>query len=370
MDIAASTRILATPNRGDGVNETNDQSLRIEGLSLSYGQVAALRDIELTIARAEFVALLGPSGCGKTSLLRSIAGFVHPQAGRIWLNGRDVAQIAPRRRNIGIVFQSYALFPHMTVAENVRFGLDSRGVVRAEAEERTRKALALVGLEELAARHPRQLSGGQQQRVALARAIVIAPDVLLLDEPLAALDKVLRVQMQTELKALQKAVGVTAVFVTHDREEAMSMADRIVVMRAGRIEQIAAPEALYANPRNAWVADFVGAGNLLRGALAAAPQGGATLRLGAGSTLVTRDAPSGGDSVVFVPFDRLRLISAREGLPVTARRFLGLQVEIHVASEAGVLRALMSPAEASDLPIGARVRVEAAPGDARLLPAD
>ncbi|MFM8991139.1 MAG: ABC transporter ATP-binding protein, partial [Alphaproteobacteria bacterium] len=178
---------------------TAPATLRIEGLHLSYGNVAALAGVDLEVARSEFVALLGPSGCGKTSLLRAIAGFFTPQRGSIWLKGRDMAQVPPRQRNIGIVFQSYALFPHMTATENVRFGLGQR-----------------------AGRRPRQLSGGQQQRVALARALVIEPDMLLLDEPLAALDKQLRVQMQTELKSLQKSVDVTSIFVTHDREEAMS----------------------------------------------------------------------------------------------------------------------------------------------------
>ena len=223
---------------------------------------AALKGIDLAVAKGEFVALLGPSGCGKTSLLRTIAGFVQPQRGAVRLNGRDVAGLPPRQRNIGIVFQSYALFPHMTVLQNVLFGLECRRVRKAAAASRAAQALELVGLTTFADRRPKQLSGGQQQRVALARAIVIEPDLLLLDEPLGALDKQLRVQMQTELKALQRRLGVTAVFVTHDQEEAMSMADRIVVMRDGTIAQTAAPETLFASPNSAWVCEFVGAGNL------------------------------------------------------------------------------------------------------------
>jgi ABC-type Fe3+/spermidine/putrescine transport system ATPase subunit len=360
--------------RGDedaGHAAATSESLRVEGLNLSYGDVAALRDIDLGVARGEFVALLGPSGCGKTSLLRAIAGFVRPQRGAIWLGGRDVAQVPPRRRNIGIVFQSYALFPHMTVFENVRFGLDSRGVAKTEVVERTKRALALVGLAQLADRRPRQLSGGQQQRVALARAIVIEPDILLLDEPLAALDKQLRVQMQTELKTLQKTVGVTSVFVTHDREEAMSMADRIVVMRDGRIRQIATPEALFANPRDAWVADFIGAGNLLDGALRDTGGGGVALELGPDSALeIDGGTPTAGESVVFVAFDRIRLArSARaDALAVTSRRFLGLAVELHVATPAGVVRALLPPDTAEGFQIGTRVALGAARGDCRLLP--
>ena len=212
-------------------------SLAVAGVHVRYGGVAALNGVDLDVARGEFVALLGPSGCGKTSLLRVVAGFVHPDQGAVRLNGRDVAGLPPRSRNIGIVFQSYALFPHMSVLDNVLFGLQSRKVPPAAAAARARDALDLVGLAAFAGRRPKQLSGGQQQRVALARAIVIEPDLLLLDEPLGALDKQLRVQMQTELKSLQRRLGVTAVFVTHDQEEAMSMADRIVVMRDGAIAQ-------------------------------------------------------------------------------------------------------------------------------------
>ena len=353
--------------RGD----TDAESLRVEGLSLSYGEVAALRDVALRVGRGEFVALLGPSGCGKTSLLRAIAGFVHPQQGSILLNGRNVVDVPPRRRNIGIMFQSYALFPHMTVFENVRFGLDSRRLPNAEVVARTGRALALVGLAALADRRPKQLSGGQQQRVALARAIVIEPDVLLLDEPLAALDKVLRVQMQTELKTLQKTIGVTAVFVTHDREEAMSMADRVVVMRDGRIIQVAAPEVLFTNPSNAWVCDFIGAGNLLRGELVSDGQGGFSLALGPGS-VVAGDGwmPAKGDAAIaFVPFDRvgLRHAAGDGGLQVTARRYLGLAVELHVAYPHGLVRALMTPKEAAAFPIGTQVCVLVDRADCRLL---
>ncbi|MFM8680876.1 MAG: ABC transporter ATP-binding protein [Alphaproteobacteria bacterium] len=350
---------------------TAPATLRIEGLHLSYGNVAALAGVDLEVARSEFVALLGPSGCGKTSLLRAIAGFFTPQRGSIWLKGRDMAQVPPRQRNIGIVFQSYALFPHMTATENVRFGLECRDVPRAEAEQRTQRALELVGLGQLAGRRPRQLSGGQQQRVALARALVIEPDMLLLDEPLAALDKQLRVQMQTELKSLQKSVDVTSIFVTHDREEAMSMADRIVVMRDGRIRQVATPEQLFAAPADAWVADFIGAGNLLEGGLQPDGTGGHALTLGGGSILSAAARP-GDDpaaSVMFVPFDRVRLSPdpAPDGPVVASRRFLGLSVELHVRYRDGVVRALMSPSAAEAFPVGARVRVAAERADCRLL---
>ena len=326
-----------------------------------------MRGIDLTVARGEFVALLGPSGCGKTSLLRAIAGFVQPQTGHIHLNGRDVAGLAPRQRNIGIVFQSYALFPHMTVRDNVRFGLDCRRVPKAESARRTEAALALVDLIALADRRPKQLSGGQQQRVALARAMVIEPDLLLLDEPLGALDKQLRVQMQTELKALQRRLGVTAVFVTHDQEEAMSMADRIVVMRDGLIEQTDTPERLFATPNSAWVCQFVGGGNLLRGTLRPGAPGHLRLQLGPDSVIEVAGTDQSG--LVQLPFDKVCLSPAADGLEVTARRFMGAMVELHLAYAGGVLCAHLVPEDAAAFPLGARARVAADAAQCRLLPA-
>ncbi len=345
-------------------------SLDVEGVRVSYGGVPALRGVSLRVAKGEFVALLGPSGCGKTSLLRVVAGFVQPDEGAVRLNGRDVAGLPPRRRNIGIVFQSYALFPHMTAAGNVLFGLECRGVPKAAAAARVREALALVGLLALADRRPRQLSGGQQQRVALARALVIEPDLLLLDEPLGALDKQLRVQMQTELKALQRRLGVAAVFVTHDQEEAMSMADRIAVMRDGGIVQVDTPETLFRAPASAWVCEFVGAGNLLRGPLARGPDGGLRMELAPGSAIpVPGVAPPG--AVTQVPFDKLRLRPGGDtGLLVTARRFLGAVVELHLAHAGGTLRAHLPPGEAAAYPVGARAHVEADAGDCRVVPDD
>ena len=346
-------------------------ALGLSGIHLRYGASAALKGIDLEVARGEFVALLGPSGCGKTSLLRTVAGFVQPQQGAVRLNGRDVAGLPPRRRNIGIVFQSYALFPHMTVLDNVLFGLQCRKVGRAAAATKARQALDLVGLAEFAGRRPKQLSGGQQQRVALARAIVIEPDLLLLDEPLGALDKQLRVQMQTELTALQRRLGVTAVFVTHDQEEAMSMADRIVVMRDGLIAQVDTPERLFAAPNSAWVCGFVGAGNLLRGALTPLGGGRSMMALAPGSAVHVQGEVAGeGGGVVQVPFDKVRLRPAGDenGLPVTGRRFLGSTVEVHVATPAGTVLAHLLPVDAAAFPVGARAHVQAAAADCRLLP--
>jgi ABC-type Fe3+/spermidine/putrescine transport system ATPase subunit len=363
--LRVQTRIASIPP----VPAQDIPSLEIAGVHLAYGQFAALKGIDLAVARGEFVAVLGPSGCGKTSLLRIIAGFEQAQRGRVSLSGRDMAGLPPRDRNIGIVFQSYALFPHMSVLDNVLFGLQCRKVPRAAALARAHQAIGLVGLSSLADRRPKQLSGGQQQRVALARAIVIEPHLLLLDEPLGALDKQLRVQMQTELKTLQRRLGVTAIFVTHDQEEAMSMADRICVMRDGKIEQIAAPEDLFRRPNSAWVCEFMGAGNLLRGDLV--PAGLGRLRLDLGPEVDIEVAPGGlAGRVVRVPFNKLRLAvcTAGGGLPVIGRRFLGSTVEVQLAHGPAVISAQMPMDDAMAFPIGARVRVSAEAADCQLLP--
>ena len=223
----------------------------------------AVDGVTLDIAAGEFFALLGPSGCGKTTSLRMIAGFEIPDAGRVHVGGEDITDVPVHRRDMGMVFQSYALFPHRTVAENVAFGLRMRDVPKAEIDRRVGAALAQVALIGLEARKPGQLSGGQQQRVALARALVVEPRVLLCDEPLGALDRKLRQQMQFELKDLQKRLGVTLVFVTHDQEEALAMSDRIAVMNKGRVEQVGTPTEIYEHPRTRFVADFIGEINLL-----------------------------------------------------------------------------------------------------------
>ncbi|MDF0515600.1 ABC transporter ATP-binding protein [Agromyces sp. H3Y2-19a] len=239
--------------------------LRVDGVRAIYGDTVALHDISLDIADNEFFALLGPSGCGKTTLLRSIAGFETPAAGRIEIDGDDLLRMPAHRRPVNMMFQSYALFPHMSVEKNVAYGLESEGVGRVETAKRVAEVMDVVGLGHLARRRPGQLSGGQRQRVALARAIVKRPRLLLLDEPLSALDRQVRASMQLELKRLQHEVGLTFVVVTHDQEEAMSMADRIAVLRDGRLEQLATPQELYANPATRFVASFIGSANLLDG---------------------------------------------------------------------------------------------------------
>jgi len=237
----------------------------VQGVSKSYADVRALRDVSLEVRPGEFLTLLGPSGCGKTTLLRLLAGFEQPDAGAILISGRDVAGQPPYRRPVNTVFQHYALFPHRTVAGNVAFGLETKGLPKAEIEPLVVKALEMVRLHGLGARRIDQLSGGQKQRVAFARAVVLEPEVLLLDEPLAALDLKLRKEMQVELKNLQERLGITFVFVTHDQDEALLMSDRIAVINQGRIEQLGTPDGLYERPRTRFVADFVGTNNLVAG---------------------------------------------------------------------------------------------------------
>lgn len=236
--------------------------VRISSVSKRWGDVVGVDDVSLSVQDGEFVSLLGPSGCGKSTLLRMIGGFETPDEGAIWLGGADVTDLPPHRRTVNMVFQDYALFPHMTVGNNVGYGLRVSGVPRGEVESRAKEALDQVGLSEKFDAMPQALSGGQRQRVALARALVRRPQVLLLDEPLSALDASLRENMQVELRRLHRAVGLTFIMVTHDQDEALAMADRVVVMRDGRVVQDGTPEALYAHPRTAYVAGFVGRTNL------------------------------------------------------------------------------------------------------------
>lgn len=261
--------------------------LTLSAIAKQFGQNTVVHGFDLAVARGEFISLLGPSGCGKTTVLRMIAGFETPSAGTIAIDGRDVTRKRPAERNIGMVFQAYALFPNMNVADNIAFGMKVAKHPKADIDARVAEMLDLISLPDLALRYPYQLSGGQQQRVALARALAVKPQVLLLDEPLSALDAKIRVSLREEIRALQRELGITTIFVTHDQEEALSMSDRVVVMNQGRVEQIGTPHAIYNTPRTRFVASFVGTLNMLDAEIADASSGtlliaGQTLRVASG----------------------------------------------------------------------------------------
>jgi spermidine/putrescine ABC transporter ATP-binding subunit len=261
--------------------------LKLENLTKTFGTARAVDDLSLDLPSGEFVTLLGPSGCGKTTTLRMVAGLEKPDSGIVRLGGTDVTALPPFRRNIGMVFQSHALFPHMTVAENAAFGLRMRKIDKAARRERVREALDLVRLADYLERYPHQLSGGQQQRVALARALVVSPDILLLDEPFGALDRKLREALQEELRQLTRKIGITSLFVTHDQEEALILSDRICVMNAGRIDQIGSPEVIFEQPETHFVADFMGVGNFISGTVSSSANG-ETLVDAAGCRVLSR----------------------------------------------------------------------------------
>ncbi|MDQ3067076.1 MAG: ABC transporter ATP-binding protein [Actinomycetota bacterium] len=283
--------------------------VRLDTVVKRFGDVTAVDGITLEIPSGSFFALLGPSGCGKTTTLRMIGGFEEPDEGAIYLGDRDVVGLPPHKRDVNTVFQSYALFPHLSVFENVAFGLRRRGVARGEVRSRVAAAMELVDVGAFERRKPRQLSGGQQQRVALARALVNRPRVLLLDEPLGALDLKLRKQLQLELKRIQNDVGITFVHVTHDQEEAMTMADTIAVMNDGRVEQLGAPEELYERPSTEFVAGFLGVSNLLRGTVTAPDR----VRIAAGDELNVALAGRTGEVAIGVRPEKLRLGPPLEG---------------------------------------------------------
>lgn len=270
------------------MDSNTGQSLTLDDIVHRYAASLAVDHVTLEVNAGELVALLGPSGCGKTTLLRIIAGFITQTSGKVVIGGKRIDQLSPARRDVGIVFQNYALFPHMTVAENVGYGLAARGTQRNAARKRTAQMLEMVQLGHLADRLTKQLSGGQQQRVALARALAIEPRVLLLDEPFSALDKSLRLDMQIEIKRIQRAADTTAIIVTHDQEEALGMADRVAVLNQGRLEQFDAPSQVYDTPATYFVNQFVGTANVLPGTLDAVSADGATVRLDDGTLMQTR----------------------------------------------------------------------------------
>ncbi|TGV55558.1 ABC transporter ATP-binding protein [bacterium M00.F.Ca.ET.141.01.1.1] len=274
--------VLAGGAGASAAAEADSPAVEFRDIDIAYGKFVAVRDFSLSIRKGSFVTLLGPSGCGKTTILRSIAGLVDISGGQIMIDGRRVDDIPIYKRNIGLVFQSYALFPHKNVFDNVAFGLKYRNVPKPEIARKVGKALEMVRLPGSEKKLPSQLSGGQQQRIALARAIVFEPQVLLLDEPLSALDANMREEMRVEIKKIQKETGITAIFVTHDQEEALSMSDRIVVMNAGAVEQIGTPEQVYETPATAFVADFLGKANMLAGTVS---RSGQAVLLATGQTI-------------------------------------------------------------------------------------
>ena len=337
----------------------------MDGIRVRYGQTTAVRDVTLTVEPGEMLALLGPSGCGKTTLLRTVAGFIRPASGRVLVDGTQIDHLPPGRRGVGIVFQSYALFPHMTAAENVAYGLEARRLPRAEVAHKVDAALSAVRMEGFAERRPRALSGGQQQRVALARALAIEPSILLLDEPFAALDRSLRLDLQLEIKRIQRRFGVTAVLVTHDQDEAMSMSDRMAVMNAGRVEQVGPPAEVYDRPATAFVAGFVGTTNRLPGRIEARDGAAYRIRLDAGAS-VTVEAARGFDIgarvVLCARPEQLTLSEGEDAFPARLRQSLPLGPALIHDVEAGTAELKLHAARHGAPPLPGPVRVGLVPG--------
>ncbi|MEF2548125.1 ABC transporter ATP-binding protein [Aurantimonas sp. E1-2-R+4] len=353
-----------------------DAFIRFENISKAFGAQTVVDNLDLTIRRGEFLSLLGPSGSGKTTILMMLAGFVAPTQGRIRLDGREIQGVPAHKRDLGVVFQSYALFPHMTVSENVAFPLRMRGVRKAEISERVTRSLDMVQLGKLGARRPAQLSGGQQQRVALARAMVYEPKVVLMDEPLGALDKQLREQMQLELRDLHRSLGLTIVFVTHDQSEALTMSDRIAVFESGRIEQIGPPEEIYDRPRTRFVAEFIGETNVLEGTVVSLEKGVARLAAGGGRTLLARtdrDLAAGQRLLVCVRPERIAVSDdpgAANAIPVEVADsvYQGDHIRLRLEGD-GVSLVGRRDRSRADVPTGTRGYASFAPGDCALVDA-
>jgi spermidine/putrescine transport system ATP-binding protein len=365
--------------------QTERPSVQLERVTKRFGVLTAVRALDLEVAAGEFFTLLGPSGCGKTTTLRMVAGFEEPTEGRLLIDGVDVAGVPPFKRPTNTVFQSYALFPHLSVEDNVAFGLRRKGVAKDEVRHRVREELQRVGLASAAQRKPAQLSGGQQQRVALARALINQPAVLLLDEPLGALDLKLRKGLQVELKRIQRDVGITFVYVTHDQEEALTMSDRIAVMNRGVIEQLGPPEEIYEHPRTEFVAGFIGVSNLMPGSVGSVSGGRAEVSLDSGPTVT---APAAGAAAgerchIVVRPEKLHIEFAEDQAPgdrpsvegvVESAVYLGTATQMIVKVAGDVPLTVLVPnadeAERRRLPgAGARVRLSWSPEHMHLVPA-
>lgn len=355
--------------------------VRLRGIVKKFGKLQAVKKIDLNIEQGSLVTLLGPSGCGKTTILRMIAGLEHPTSGEIFIKGRLVNNIPIHKRNLGMIFQNYALFPHKTIFDNVAFGLKYRDVPKIEIKDRVRKALEMVRLPDVGKRYPSQLSGGQQQRIALARAIVIEPDVLLMDEPLSALDENLREDMRREIDNLQQMLGVTTIFVTHDQREALSMSDKIIVMKDGVLQQEGPPEEVYNFPSNRFVADFLGSSNFYPARVEDVENGQYSIRLDSGH-VITSEHPSQwnqGDRVELVIRAQKFYIYAENEAPeenhgnqfkgvIKDRSYMGGEVSYFVDLEGGLSIHVISIVNLRALKIGDKVVVDVAPRHCGLLP--
>ncbi|KZE88787.1 Spermidine/putrescine import ATP-binding protein PotA [Agromyces sp. NDB4Y10] len=373
----------ATTTSAPGERDARAGSVELDRVTKRYGDATAVDGVSLSVEPGEFISLLGPSGCGKTTTLRMIAGFEQPDDGDIRISGRSVLGSAPYRRDVNTVFQAYALFPHMSVAENVAYGLQQRRTPKSEVRQRVSEALELVQMRRFADRKPTQLSGGQQQRVALARALVNRPAVLLLDEPLGALDRQLREEMQLELKLLQSRLGITFVFVTHDQGEALSMSDRIAIMREGRIEQLADADTIYARPASAYVAAFVGQQNFFRGVAA---EGGTAVESAHGLIRGIRSEAAAGlaDGAAAQAAVRPEFVSieadAAGGAPAAPNSVHGtllgvshlgetMQYLVRLGDDQSLIVRRPTP-DAPDLAVDARVRCSWNPDHVQVFPAD
>jgi putative spermidine/putrescine transport system ATP-binding protein/spermidine/putrescine transport system ATP-binding protein len=367
MSIMAAEGTSQTPQALQPSNA--DTAVRLDGVTKRFGHTVALHDAWIKVARGEFMTLLGPSGCGKTTLLNLVAGFLTSDSGEIFIEGTLVTDVPTSERDIGMIFQNYALFPHMTVAANIAYGLKTRGIARGEIATRVAEMLSLMKLAGLEDRKPRELSGGQQQRVALARALVIRPKVLLMDEPFSALDKNLRASMQVEVKEIQRRLGVTTIFVTHDQSEALSLSDRIAVMSDGRIRQIDTPQRIYQQPADRFVASFIGEVAVLRARLETLSGDEAVVIAGACRNAVApeplRGLSPGAAVDLFVRPEQLRIVAASEPAAaqgiVAAHVYQGDHIDVYVdAAEAATGRILVRVPGHEALgraPVGARVGI-------------
>ena len=345
--------------------------LRLEGLVKRFGDFVAVDDMNLNVEKGEFVSLLGPSGCGKTTTLQMIAGFVPPTEGKIFINDQDITNLKPSKRNLGIVFQSYALFFHMTIFDNVAFGLKMRNIDKAERDERVRETLSLVHLEDFSHRYPRELSGGQQQRVALARALVIRPEVLLLDEPLSALDAKIREDMQIELRSIQRTLGTTTILVTHDQSEAMALSDRVAVMNRAKLAQVDDPYTTYEHPSDSFVTQFLGKSNMFKGVVKDNSDGISSIEVSGINFLSENKNYENGQPVnISIRPEKIKFVEKGKGCidgTLNNRIFLGNQWVFQVATSLGEFSVVSLNTTHIDIEEGNMIGLDWSSEDVRVL---